>query len=91
MNWRYTNDNLRRVDGYYDDRQKWVRGKTQVQCCGEWLDCHHFTNTCGACRQDYNMNGQKLAPREQWGEETGESVEDILAVDASSTEELLGG
>lgn len=30
-----------------------------------------FTNTCD-CGADYNMSGQLLAPREQWGEETGE-------------------
>ena len=27
------------------------------------------------------MSGQELAPRSQWGWETGESVADILAVD----------
>jgi hypothetical protein len=28
------------------------------------------------------MSGHLLAPREQWGEETGESVADILAADS---------
>lgn len=43
-----------------------------VKCdCGEELDCHNFTNTC-TCGLDYNSSGQQLAPREQWGEETGE-------------------
>lgn len=40
-----------------------------------------FTNTCGECGLDYNMSGQQLAPREQWGEETGETVADILQAD----------
>lgn len=44
-----------------------------LEChCGEEvpLDCH--TNTCDGCGADYNLSGQHLAPREQWGEETGE-------------------
>jgi len=48
--------------------------------CGEEVGLHGFTNTC-ECGADYNMNGEALAPRSQWGEETGESVEDILSVD----------
>jgi hypothetical protein len=34
------------------------------------------TNTC-SCGTDYNGFGQKLAPREQWGWETGENLIDI--------------
>ncbi len=34
-------------------------------------------NTCD-CGRDYNAFGQILAPRSQWGEETGESLSDIL-------------
>jgi len=45
---------------------------TEVKCCGRWLRCDRFTNTCDTCNADYNMSGQRLAPREQWGEETGE-------------------
>jgi hypothetical protein len=50
--------------------------------CGEqlYLDC--FTNTCEKCGADYNSAGQELAPRSQWGYETGESVQDILDVDS---------
>ncbi len=44
-------------------------GKCQ---CGEKIDLGDFTNTCGCCGRDYNSSGQELAPREQWGEETGE-------------------
>jgi hypothetical protein len=41
--------------------------------CGEQIACTGFTNTCDNCDADYNMAGQRLAPRSQWGEETGES------------------
>jgi len=57
------------------------RTRAAIMCCGEELVCKHFTNTCPCCGTDYNMSGQQLAPREQWGEETGESVSDILMID----------
>lgn len=40
--------------------------------CGAEVDLLGFTNTCDTCGADYNMFGQLLAPREQWGSETGE-------------------
>ncbi len=55
------------------DIERWERGTTEVMCCGEWLLCDRFTNTCDHCGSDFNMSGQMLAPREQWGEETGEA------------------
>lgn len=48
--------------------------------CQRKVHLHGFTNTC-ECGADYNMSGQRLADRSQWGEETGESLSDILAVD----------
>ena len=39
--------------------------------CGEEIELEGFTNTCD-CGRDYNWAGQELAPREQWGEDTGE-------------------
>ena len=60
-----------------------------IQCCGQDLECDGFTNTCPACGADYNWNGQRLAPRSQWGEETGETAAEILAIDAMTTDELL--
>lgn len=49
-----------------------------VRCdCGQELTCDDFTNTCD-CGTDYNWSGHRLAPREQWGEETGETAADIL-------------
>lgn len=44
--------------------------------CGAHVTLHGFTNTCDECERDYNMSGQLLAPREQWGEETGEHWSD---------------
>jgi hypothetical protein len=46
---------------------------TQVKCCRVWIECDAFTTTCDKCGADYNWNGSRLAPRSQWGEETGES------------------
>jgi len=60
-----------------------------IECCGEELPCPNFTNTCPHCSADYNWAGQRLAPRSQWGEETGESVEEILGIDDMSVDELL--
>ena len=40
--------------------------------CGATVSLPNFTNEC-SCGRLYNSWGQELAPREQWGEETGES------------------
>lgn len=50
-----------------------------IRCaCRRELDLHDgFLNTCD-CGRDYNGSGQLLAPRSQWGEETGETLADIL-------------
>ena len=44
--------------------------------CGTDVTLRGFTNTC-RCGSEYNMSGQLLAPRSQWGEETGEHPADI--------------
>jgi len=49
-----------------------------IECvdCGSPVELFNaFTITCD-CGADYNWAGQRLAPRSQWGEETGESWED---------------
>lgn len=57
----------------------WVE-PAMLRCdCGATVALDGFTNTCDACETDYNMSGQRLAPREFWGEETGESLADIFA------------
>ena len=64
-----------------------------IRCegCNAKVTCSRFTNTCYACQLDYGMKGQRLAPRSQWGLETGESVADVLSVDRLSVDELLEG
>ena len=47
--------------------------------CGHELNLDHFTNAC-KCGRDYNSSGTLLAPREQWGEETGEHPADISRI-----------
>jgi len=50
------------------------------ECCGAKVYLESFTNTCDTCDSDYNISGQLLAPRSQWGEETGEYLGDILRI-----------
>lgn len=48
--------------------------------CGGRVYLDHFTNTCDGCYRDYNMDGQPLADRSQWGEETGETYTDLIGI-----------
>lgn len=48
--------------------------------CGHEVMLDSFTNTCDGCGRDYNSSGAELAPREQWGEETGEHWTDIIRI-----------
>jgi len=48
--------------------------------CGTEVELGRFTNTCDGCDRDYNSAGQMLAPREQWGEETGEHWSDVARI-----------
>ena len=57
--------------GYYENEFSY-RVSAQIKCCDVWLSLGSFTNTCSKCRADYNSSGQLLAPRNFWGEETGE-------------------
>jgi hypothetical protein len=59
-----------------------IRRTVVMTCCGGDVECHSFTNTCDKCGADYNTAGQRLAPRSQWGEETGETLDEILSVDS---------
>lgn len=52
--------------------------------CGEECELAGFTNTC-ECGAEYNMSGALLAPREQWGEETGEHASDLNNLDDDAT------
>jgi len=57
--------------------------------CGTQVELERFTNTCDGCGTDYDSSGNGLAPRSQWGEDTGESLGDILMIDSLSPEQLL--
>lgn len=49
-----------------------------IRCdCGAKLEAwdHHDVD-CDRCQREYNSAGQLLAPRSQWGEETGECAAD---------------
>jgi hypothetical protein len=59
------------------------RKRKTITChCGNAVFCSGFTNTCD-CGADYNMSGQLLAPRSQWGEETGETADDVINAEAA--------
>jgi hypothetical protein len=45
--------------------------------CGARVTLGDNTNSCD-CGAEYNGSGQRLAPREQWGEETGEHPLDCV-------------
>jgi len=66
----------------HDEKHNYCKSRKVIECCGEELICFNFTNTCHNCGSDFNMSGDMLAPRSQWGEETGESVSDILMGDS---------
>jgi len=48
--------------------------------CGKIVSLGGFTNTCENCGRDYDSSGQELAPRYFWGEETNETLDDILKI-----------
>ena len=48
--------------------------------CGAHVYLDGFTNPCPDCNRDYNWRGDLLAPRSQWGEETGEHPADIARI-----------
>ena len=50
--------------------------RRSIVCCNEVIICDSFTNTCRTCEANYNFEGTKLAPIEQWGYETGENFQD---------------
>ena len=58
---------------------RWTEPEIGRCHCGREVSLDGFTNTC-RCGRDYNSAGQELAPRCQWGEETGETAADILNI-----------
>lgn len=68
---------MSKVIGY----DEWDRGPNRpprripiVECnCGSKVLCQDsWASACEKCGTEYNGSGQQLAPREFWGEETGE-------------------
>lgn len=84
-------EDKRRVDNFDADGYPMRGGYNEIKCCNQWMYCGGFTNTCEKCGKDYNWNGSLLASRSFWGEETGESLSDILSINASDPEDLLEG
>jgi hypothetical protein len=60
----------------YDDIPGGAIVRRVITCCGDELILRNFTTTCDHCDADYNQSGDLLAPRSQWGEETGEHWSD---------------
>jgi hypothetical protein len=69
-----------RDEGMRENTRRWVEASVGRCECGEEVSLGNFTNTCDCCGRDYNMSGQLLADRSQWGEETGESLDEILSI-----------
>jgi hypothetical protein len=75
------------LDGTFDviaegvRKREWSYREPAVgKCsCGSMVVLDHFTNAC-QCGRDYNSSGDLLAPRECWGEETGEHPADIARI-----------
>jgi hypothetical protein len=65
--------------GLEETKISYVQERIGLCRCGKEVYLSNFTNTC-ECGIDYNSAGQELAPREQWGEDTGESLSDILQI-----------
>jgi len=61
------------------DRERGTPAVGACNHCGRHVELDGFTNSC-TCGADYNWAGQELAHRSQWGEETGESLADILRI-----------
>lgn len=70
--WHYENDGPGRRILCEDRGPDYPPRRTvEVRCCGSWVHCDSDTY-CERCGQEFNSSGQRLAPREFWGEETGE-------------------
>ena len=69
---------LEQVEHIRNDGKRVMR--KLIRCdCGEEVVCAYFTNPCD-CGADYNMSGERLADRSQWGWETGEHPSDVARI-----------
>ncbi len=69
-----------KFNGVRQSEHSWIEDAIGLCDCGEEVELGGFTNTCEKCGTDYNSSGQRLAPRSQWGEETGEHPADIARI-----------
>lgn len=69
--------------GVRDEDGRWIAHPIIECLCGNEVLLDLNLNTCTKCVADYNGFGQLLAPRQQWGEETGECLADILTTNPS--------
>ena len=62
--------------------QRIIRHPAVARChCGARLElASSWLNTCDVCGCDYDGSGVMLAPRQHWGEETGEHWADLAAL-----------
>lgn len=65
-----------------EECEAWMRVHTNGERGCDRASEHHVFEGCEA---DYSSSGQLLAPRSQWGWDTGESLGDILAADGPLT------
>jgi hypothetical protein len=65
---------IRREPIHWNGRDRVVK-VVRCTCGGEVVCVDAWANTCGSdtCTTEWNGFGQRLAPRQFWGEETGES------------------
>jgi hypothetical protein len=66
------------VNGETVERVYFEPAVMRCDCGAEITLSNGMTNGCDRCDREYNGSGQLLASREFWGEETGETVGDIL-------------
>ena len=76
-----TADSQRIIDrGAQKHISSWQEPAIGLCYCGDEVALDGFTCTCEKCGTDYNQSGQRLAPRSQWGAETGEHPADIARI-----------
>ncbi len=67
-------------DGIRPYTHSWIEPAIARCECSHKIQLESFTNTCEKCGRDYNLSGQNLAPRSQWGWDTGETLNEILDI-----------
>lgn len=62
------------IERYTIDNEGRKVGCNIMRCdCGSKIELwSSWANDCPKCHREYDSGGTLLAPREQWGEETGE-------------------